>query len=209
MNNLKSLLYFVAGAGIGSAVTWYIVKDKYREIAEEEIESIKERYAKKEKALTTEDTNMTLDEMKEQARNKPDISEYVKKINKAGYTNYSDADNQSEEQPDDEEQHISIVQEDRPYVISPDEFGELDDYALIELLYFEDGVVADNNYEILENLDDVIGEESLKHFGEYEEDAVHVRNDRLKSDYEILIDRRRFRDIRRAVHRNNLDDAED
>lgn len=208
MNNLKSLLYFVAGAGIGSAVTWYLVKDKYREIAEEEIDSIKERYAKKEKALAPEDTNMTLDEMKEQARNKPDISEYVKKINKTGYTNYTDADSQSEEQQRNEK-HISIVQEDRPYVISPDEFGELDDYALIELLYFEDGIVADNNYEILENLDDVIGEESLKHFGEYEEDAVHVRNDRLKSDYEILIDRRRFRDIRRAVHRNNLDDAED
>lgn len=209
MNNLKSLLYFVAGAGIGSAVTWYIVKDKYKEIAEEEIDSIKERYARKEKALTAKDTNMTLDEMKEQARNKPDISEYVKKINKTGYTNYSDAGGKIEEQGKDDEKHIPIVQEDRPYIISPDEFGELDDYALIELLYFEDGVVADNNYEILENLDDVIGEESLNHFGEYEEDAVHVRNDRLKSDYEILIDRRRFRDIRRAVHRNNLDDAED
>lgn len=202
MNNLKPLLYFVTGAGIGSAVTWYILKQRYEDIAQEEIDSVKELYAKKEKELAKEVPNTTLDEMKEQARNKPDISEYVKKINKTGYTNYSDTNAKSEEP---KEKDIS----DRPYVISPDEFGELDDYAVIELLYFEDGVVADNSYEILENLDDVIGEESLNHFGEYEDDAIHVRNDRLKADYEILIDRRKFRDIKRAIHRNNLDDMED
>lgn len=208
MNNLKSLLYFVAGAGIGSAVTWYILKEKYQAIAQEEIDSVKDRYTKKEKELAAENTNMTLDEMKEQARNKPDISEYVKKINKTGYTNYSDADGKNEAQQE-ERPIVFANRTERPYVISPDEFGEIDEYAVIELLYFEDGIVADNNYEILENLDDVIGEESLNHFGEYEDDAVHVRNDRLKSDYEILIDRRRFRDIRRAVHQNNLDDMED
>lgn len=33
------------------------------------------------------------------------------------------------------------------------------------------------------------------HFGEYEEDAVFVRNDAKKCDYEILKDLRRFCDV--------------
>ena len=28
--------------------------------------------------------------------------------------------------------------------------------------------------------------DALRHFGEYEDDAVYVRNDELKTDYEIL-----------------------
>ena len=40
--------------------------------------------------------------------------------------------------------------------------------------------------------DDVVGMESLTHFGEYEDDSVFVRNDRLKCDYEILMDERTY-----------------
>lgn len=39
-----------------------------------------------------------------------------------------------------------------------------------------------------------IGFESLGHFGEYEDDSVFVRNDRLKTDYEILLDEENYSD---------------
>jgi hypothetical protein len=44
-------------------------------------------------------------------------------------------------------------------------------------------------------VDDVVGFESLNRFGEYEDDSVFVRNDRLKCDYEILLDRRKYSDV--------------
>ena len=37
-----NVLMFAAGAVIGSAVTWKIVKDRYERVIEEEIESVKE-----------------------------------------------------------------------------------------------------------------------------------------------------------------------
>ena len=37
-----NVLVFAAGAAIGSAVTWKVVKTKYERFAQEEIESVKE-----------------------------------------------------------------------------------------------------------------------------------------------------------------------
>ena len=46
--------------------------------------------------------------------------------------------------------------------------------------------------DIVDDPEKIVGFESLGHFGEYDDDAVYVRNDRLKCDYEILRDPRRY-----------------
>lgn len=83
----------------------------------------------------------------------------------------------------------------KPYVISPDEFGEFEDYERISLSYYADQILADEDDEKVEDVDNVVGLESLAHFGEYEDDSVFVRNDRLKCDYEILLDQRTYSDV--------------
>ena len=76
-----------------------------------------------------------------------------------------------------------------PYVISPDEFGCADGYDAIGLTYYSgNGVLVDDNEERVDNVEELVGECSLKHFGEYEDDSVYVRNDERKCDYEILLD---------------------
>jgi hypothetical protein len=40
-----------------------------------------------------------------------------------------------------------------------------------------------------------VGEESLEHFGEYEEDTVFVRNDHLMTGYEIQRDYRTYAEV--------------
>ena len=52
--------------------------------------------------------------------------------------------------------------------------------------------MADENNEPIEDVDSIIGLESLKHFGEYGDDSVYVRNDELKADYEILLDDEKY-----------------
>ena len=81
-----------------------------------------------------------------------------------------------------------------PYVISPDEFSENEDYETESLTYYSDGILADDRDNIID-IDMVVGRESLNHFGEYEDDSVFVRNEELKTDYEILLDTRRYSDI--------------
>ena len=83
----------------------------------------------------------------------------------------------------------------KPYVISPEEFGEFEDYERISLSYYADQVLADEDDEKVDDVDNVVGLESLTHFGEFEDDSVFVRNDRLKCDYEILLDQRTYSDV--------------
>jgi predicted DNA-binding protein (UPF0251 family) len=83
-----------------------------------------------------------------------------------------------------------------PYVIPPEDFGTNAGYEEISLTYYADGVVADDDDNAMsdEDIEETIGHESLKHFGEYEDDSVFVRNDDMRTDYEILQDERRYKD---------------
>ena len=192
-NKLSCLCAFILGSAIGAAVTWKVTKTKYERIANEEIDSVKETYFKKKKEAleTMESLNEELkDEIKRTrmvTEEKPNIMEYAAKLQKEGYTDYSNDDKSDETTDDTEDVGFS-----KPYIIYPEEFGELYGYSEISLTYYADGVLTDDVGEIIEDVDDIIGIDSLLHFGEYEDDSVFVRNDRLKCDYEILLDPRNY-----------------
>ena len=89
------------------------------------------------------------------------------------------------------------MKKDIPYVIPPEEFGEIEEYDTESLTYYQDGVLTDQDDSIIDNIDELIGEDSLTHFGEFEDDSVFVRNDKLRCDYEILRDLRNYSDVNR------------
>lgn len=186
MNKAGSLFIFVAGAALGSFVTWKLLRDKYEQIVQDEINSVKEVFAKKESCDNEESILAEESEHNE----KPSIIEYAAKLRENGYTNYSDSENKAIVH---KEENDSVPE---PYVISPEEFGEFEEYDTVSLTYYADHVLADDNDDAIEDVDDVVGTKSLSHFGEYEDDSVFVRNDRLKCDYEILLDQRKFSDVR-------------
>ena len=65
---------------------------------------------------------------------------------------------------------------------------------MFSLTYFADGILADDVGTIFD-IELSIGSESLKHFGEYEDDAIHVRNTSLENDYEVLLDVRKYSEV--------------
>ena len=87
------------------------------------------------------------------------------------------------------------VPETGPYVISPDEFGELDDYETISLTYYSDKVLADDMDQVIDDYMVCVGNDFMNHFGEYEDDSVFIRNDARKCDYEILYDLRPYSEL--------------
>lgn len=170
---LKNLLIFAAGAVIGSVATWKLTKDKYKAIADEEIESVKETFAKRKKKEDIETPEPKFSDA--------DLKKLKQMITTNGYRKYSNI--VKEEEP--------IMA--KPYVISPEEFGEAD-YPTESLTYYADGILTDDRNNIIEDVERMVGMESLNHFGEYEDDSVFVRNDELRTDYEILLDNQRFYD---------------
>lgn len=186
-NKLFAFLAFAAGAAIGSVVTWKLVKSKYEQIAQEEIDSVKEVFSRRHRE--TEDTNEEAPR-RPHVEEKPDLAEYVTMLNRCKYLA-----EHPEEADGEEGASASSVE---PYVISPDEFGDQEGYETTSLTYYADNVLADEFDEVIDNFEELIGTESLKHFGEYEADAVHVRNDATKTDYEILLDIRNYDDVPRT-----------
>ena len=193
MNKTKNFMMFVLGVAVGSVVTWRYVEKKYEQIAQDEIDSVKEVFSKRE-AEFTEDTEVRI--KADNAKEKPSVIEYAARLREQGYTNYSDM---VDEKPEEVKEEPMIV--DKPYVITPEEFGDLDDYETISLTYYADQILTDDNDVIVDNIEDVVGFDSLNSFGEYEDDSVFVRNDRLKCDYEIMLDQRKYSDvIKRRPH---------
>ena len=66
------------------------------------------------------------------------------------------------------------------------------DYDLVSLEYYADKVLVDEDDHPIQDVEYMVGEDSLEHFGEYEEDAVYVRNDLIKTDFEILLVESRY-----------------
>lgn len=184
MNSKVAFIFgTIIGAGIGVAGTYSYFKDKYEKLAEEDFNS--RRAFDEDKKDETEEhvVEKTADS---RTVDKPSIAEYAARLQKEGYVNYNDM-------PEKEQKQEVVV--DRPYVIQPSDFGEFDDYEKISLTYTADGVLLDDINEIVDDIEETVGEDSLEHFGEYEDDSVYVRNDAKKCDYEILLDQRNYQEI--------------
>ena len=190
---LFNVFLFTTGAAIGSLVTWKVVKTKYERIAQEEIDSVKEMWASRmreeygEKVFNEEDT-LEEDDYDEEFDDEEMID--YNRIASRYRTSGEEAENGGEGEGDEEVPYI-----DGPYVITPDEYGNGSfDHNLCTLSYYSDGVLADD-WDVEVDIEETVGSEALKHIGEYAEDIVHVRNERLKIDYEIARDPRKYADV--------------
>lgn len=204
MSKLGTALAFLVGAAVGGAAAFTVLQKHYEDAVEQDISSTKDAFRKREQKLMDE-----LAELKEYKRlhedsdepaetetpqtivasgkhqDKGDISDYAKMVNRVQYSRTS--------VPKPPEHDIEA-----PYVISPEEFGEMDGYTQISLTYFDDGILSDENGVIIDEPEEIVGD-ALNHFGEYEEDSVFVRSDPKRCDYEILRDLRSYAEFRSTL----------
>lgn len=187
---VKDVLIFAAGAAIGSAVTYKLIKTKYEQIAREEIESVKEVFSRRSEESDEEDEDED-DEFDYDFEPDPEeLKAMNDKVSDLGYTSYSKKKNKKSKRNDDDED-CDIV----PYVISPDDFGDTG-YETVSLTYYADNVLAyDYDEEVVEDADLLIGSYSLDRIGEYEDDIIHVRNDVNQTDYEICRVNEKYSDV--------------
>lgn len=166
---LTGFLLFVLGAGVGAFATYKFVEQKYKRIADEEIESVKEAFKKK---------------VEKKKDKKPVETKKAVTAAPASVTPKSLG-------------YATAVPE-KPkqiYIISPDEFGEFSTYETVSLTYYSDGVLTTQDDQIIDDVENYVGKGFETHFGEYEDDSVFVRNDDKQTDYEILRDNRTYQEV--------------
>lgn len=192
-----NIIFFVLGWAAGGTAVYLYLNKRYEERLAKDLAS-RDRSFKKKVVQAWENTPTPTEEYPmgypdlEGARcesdvlnDQIDIMAYAQKLRGFNYTGKNTPIASDKDEAD----------VDKPYIISPDEYGEDHSYEQVELTYYADGVLAYDNDDIMENADERIGLSSLNHFGEYEEDSVYVRNEILRCEYQICRDERTYSDV--------------
>lgn len=185
----KKAFIFIGGAVTGSLVSWYFTKKKYETLAENEIAKMREGYRQKNKELA------------ERARIKPDISEVTKDrftihqedVDLAEKEENLIAKYDEESEPTGEE-NIS-PNDDIIEFIDDGEFASMNGYEKVNLVLYEDDVLANEMSDDIVLVEDTVGQQAIDDFKHYNPEAFYVRNNQLMTEYEITRDHRTYEEV--------------
>lgn len=204
-NNIAILISFATGVAVGVIGTYKVAEKKYRDIADEEIESVVAKFSDRKPLVINEDEEQSGEKVaiaktSDGIQLKPDIETFRSTIAEHNYNQVSTQQSRpSKDEPIEEEPEVAEESLPRDiYTISPEEFDTIEGYRSETLYYTDDNYVVDDKYEPLDD-EDIrlsIGCDPLGFFGEYEDDSVHIRNDIRMVDYEILRSAKTLDEIR-------------
>ena len=81
--------------------------------------------------------------------------------------------------------------------VRDEEFGE-NGYETCSLTYYTDDILLnDSDGTVIPDPEGFFGDDWRDHFGDYEDDAIHFRNDEEGVDYEILKSEKSFHEVYR------------
>lgn len=184
---------YCVGVVSGYAIAYFTMKRTFEARVEAEVESVKETF----RSLQKKDS---VNERKESDNSsfraefinhdplKKARDEAIKLARDNKYIAYNNLYG-------DEDVSIEEREKMKPKVIHPDDIDLSGMYRVIELTYYADGVITDENDEEFKDAEDYIGDDALKSFGKYSENAVYVWNGRLRVYYEILKDERTYAEV--------------
>lgn len=185
----KKVFIFIGGVVTGSLVSWYFTKKKYETLAENEIAKMREGYRKKNKELA------------ERARIKPNISEVVKDRVTIHQEDVDLAEKEenliakySEESEPTGEENISL-NDDIIEFIDDGEFASMNGYEKVNLVLYEDDVLANEMSDDIVLVEDTVGQQAIDDFKHYNPEAFYVRNNQLMTEYEITRDHRTYEEV--------------
>ena len=154
--NAKILVASAVSFIIGAAIAHIYTKRKYEILIDEEIDSVKKEFSKKYKC----------DNHNEETYD-PEDEEIVSQGIGAP--------------PQDTTDYTQYSTRSSTVIISAEEYGEIEDYELIQLEYYSNGILVDIHGDPVTGLltDEMV--EEITHT----EETLYIRNHTLKSDYEI------------------------
>jgi hypothetical protein len=199
MKVLISIGSFVVGGTVGAVAAWKLLEKKYEKIANAEIESMRLAFERMDARaafgrgsvkstiagdLIVEDTNendsfrhippvavrSSLDENPyERAKTKYNLSQRI------------------EEEPVPEALVDDVLDRTKPYLIDDTQYAEdFDDHEKMTLVFYLDGVIMNEDDEMLEDVSNTIGDHAY-HLLTQHPANMWVRNEVLLADYEIVV----------------------
>lgn len=85
---------------------------------------------------------------------------------------------------------------DEPLMVTEESFNENElGYYEIQLTYFADGVLIDENENVLEEVNILLGEKNVKQFPHIQDDVVYIVNHNRHSYFEVALEKRTSEEV--------------
>jgi len=199
-NMKKFVIGFALGGGIGGVVGWLLTRDKYRRLADEEIESVVNKFRdkpQKKKPPTYEtSTDEDLEQIGGVTKAKPGIMDFYTQSENKQQTDYTSFHKQESEDVPAEETDINPPEDIEPlygdpdpilvYEISYDQYATKEDYSVIGISRTDDGIFLDENDVLIPEPHIILGPD-YEDILDTDATIVYIRNDERAVDIEVIL----------------------
>ena len=189
---IATVLGIIGGACAGAGVTYIFLKKRFDADLDEAVEDVKKFYADRTRndGRPTENSEESPDANADAADRNPVEQDSIFDFEMDPHaTNYSTTSSV----PDKPK---ALNTNDDIYVIDEDTYyGAIADGAdPTEYMYYADHILADENSDVIDNIESLVGREALTYFGNDGVDSVYVHNKRLNMYIEILRSERQYKE---------------
>lgn len=189
---IAAVLGILGGAGIGAGVTYILFKKRFDADLDEAVNEVKTFYAGRNRINkdTTDDPEKRSNDGAGASDSNPVEQDSILDFEMDShsidyYSAYVFPDEPKELKTNDD---IYVIDEDTYY-------GAIADGAdPTEYMYYADHILADENSDIIDNIESLVGREALTYFGNEGVDSVYVHNKRLNMYIEILRSERQYKE---------------
>lgn len=191
---MKNLLIFLLGAACGAAGSYFVLKGRFDADLEAELDELREyreeRTKRPKKASTCvteaseESTEADLEEIGDEDPNET-ANKYANILKESGYSKKASAEKV-------ERKKTKTKKDPKIFLMSPSAFAA-SNKEIQSVFLFADGVVTDEEYEVIDNGYALLGgNDVIKEAEETGEETVYIRNLNNDVDYEVVFDERDF-----------------
>lgn len=184
----EGIIGFIIGAGVGSVVTYFVVRSKAQEKANDSVEAIRQHYLDKLKKDASEspvEAPNRRSESSEKSETATERGKYEDTLREAGYR-YSDLSKPAPDKDDKPGSGPKRGGDSMIFEITPDEFDADEEHDKITITWYVSQHILADDEEHRMSTECVGGDDMLKDFDQT--NTKYVRNEALKADYEICLD---------------------
>ena len=199
MNKGIYIIFTAVGAGIGSAVTYFIMNKKLKD-KDQEVVDIRANYREKLKEM--QESRKAVEDMcqkKDEIMNELEKKVNDKKLESKQPENYTDYSSISKKKTvkASTPNPIKFITDNEAQKI----LDESNEYELVGLSLYDDDVIIDDETEnILEDYGFWIGDDAIDNIRKsYTGDSIYILNENRKAIYDITVIEERFGDYREPV----------
>lgn len=169
---LRTIIFGVVGFAAGFGLATFLTKTKYEDMANEEIQAMRD-YVKKKTGEEPEGK----DKKAQVEKHKEDMKKFEEER-----INYATASERGKEVA-----FVSDADRMKPYRIPEEDFVVDDEeFDKVSLEYYTESELLYEGDEVVSNVEETVGQDCLNLLHGFDDDTIYVRNEKFNIDYEVI-----------------------